>query len=750
MYLGMYRLRKISQPQEVFQYGQNVYPPLRNVEQRVNRLPRPRSDMLGRDELLRTLQAELQHQRLLTLTGPGGAGKTRLGIELAQRHFVRVADCAYMVELGSIHSADDIPHAVAQGIDLTLLPDDNATRQLVAYLAPRSCVLLLDNCEHLLDDCANLVDRLLNECARLTVIATSRAALEIEGERVCRVPMLAAGADGAAVELFMRKSATQSAVPIDINANGHLVAEICERLDGLPLAIELAAARTRSLPIADLHRILHRRLDALTPRRAGRAAGARTLGDVVAWSFDLLTEQEQSVLCSLSIFQGGFSMQDISPVLDVDEDDAHELIDTLVAWSLLEVRTSEAGDLRFRMLFSIAQFASDKLAGGQQGDQLRNRHLEHFCELAERGRHPFILHPALIRRHQQEHLNLRAAAEWAIAQDRPERAARIATGTVITLDALGGHQRGMRWSRAVSGIDNLDGEVVFNALVTEAYLFGIEGDLESQSRCASEAVEKCGSRPFNLLPVAQCLKALHYMTFDPEQARQLFMQSLASAAATATPEVNGMFCGMHLSWLDILCERTSEVLKYTAPFPGSMAVLTRVLAHLMRSEIALARDEIEKGEAGVLDEWHHFLDIGRAQIDIAAGDLRKAAVCLTQSALADSGLRRWQDGDYLISFAVLHEASGNPDTALEIVGSCRSRHALTQGIALRLKQRLMGWPQQYDSVKSLEWLQQVYSRGNAERFTSVQPMLLQREVDYWNQWLKQAEYESGEHGNRTV
>ncbi len=733
-YLGIYRLRKISQPQAVYQYGKHAFAPLRNVEQRVNTLPKPRAAILGRDTLLQSLHSDLQQQRLLTLTGPGGVGKTRLGIELAQRYFDRVADSAYMIDLGSINHAGDISHAFAQAINLTLLPEGDSVRQIIAYLAPRTSVLLLDNCEHLLDDCADIANRLLDGCASLTLIATSRAALEIEGEQVCRVPVLPAGPESAAVELFIRKASSQSAVPIDIGVNRALVAEICERLDGLPLAIELAAARTRSLPIADLHRKLQKRLNALTPRRARRTAGAQTLSDIVAWSYDLLSPHEQAGLCALVVFQNGFSMQDVAPVLAIDEEDANDLIDSLVSWSLLETQTTQTGELRFRMLFSIAQFASDKLAADPQADQLRDRHLEHFRKLAERGAHPFIPHPALARRHLHETLNLRAAAEWAIGRNRPEDAARIATGTVISLDSAGEHRRGMHWSRSIAGQDS---ETAFNALVTEAYLFGIEGELESQSRCADSAVALCAGRSFRLLPVAMCLKALYYMTVDPDQARRILKQSLASASQTATPEINAMFCAMHLSWLDILCGRTEQVLQYTAPFPGSMAVLTRVLAHLLRGEVEQAQNQIDRAEREAVDEWHHFHDIGRTQVLLADGRLVDAAMCLTESADADSGLRRWQDGDFLISFATLHEFHGNHTRALEIIDSCRSRHALTQGIALRVKQRLSGWPQDYQSEQSLQWLQQVYATGSAERYAEIQPALLKQEIESWREWLDQ-------------
>lgn len=311
------------------------------------------------------------------------------------------------------------------------------------------------------------------------------------------------------------------------------------------------------------------------------------------------------------------------------------------------------------MLFAIAGFVSDKL-DTVAAVTLRMRHAEHFCALAERGSHPFIPHPALARRHLLEQLNLRAAAEWAIVAERPAMAARIAAGTVITLDAAGEHRRGMRWSRCVAGGDD---EIAFNALVTEAYLYGIEGDLQSQSECASAALQLCANRSFNLLPVALCLQALHFMTFDPSRARQILQLSLGSAAKTATPQINAMFCAMHLSWLDILCGRTDEVLQYAAPFPGSMAVLTRVLAHLLRGDVEQAHRQIDSAEREFVDEWQHFHAIGRTQIYLAQQRLRDAVVCLTDVATADSGLRRWQDGDFLISFATLHERVGD-DTAM--------------------------------------------------------------------------------------
>lgn len=726
-YLGCHRLRKISEPQEVYQYGRQTFAALRNVITKICTIPASRNSVLGRSEQLTELAERLESNRLLTLTGPGGVGKTRLATELALRLFEHDFDGAYLVELAGVTREQDVAAEFARGLELTLLPDRSPVSQILALLDKRRSLLLVDNCEHLSHASAAIIDDLLRHCQTLSVIATSREALELDQEAVWRVPTLAPGPNSAATQLFLRIAQNRTNIVFDTPANRRQIDRICEQLDGLPLAIELAAARTRSLSLTQISdRLGNRQALALRSGRHARRKG--TLNDVVAWSHDMLDQQERTAFRRMAIFTGGFSLEDLPTIIEFSAADCLELVDALVSRSLLEAQATSTGALRMRLLNTIQAFACEQLEAAGETRQVAQRHCQHFVALAEQPRHPFLPDPESAHRHRAEYANLRAAADWAIEHAQPALAARIATGCVIEIDRNGQFENGIRWSRAVAGCDD---QTAFNARVTEAFLRGQEGNLATESRIAEQALAIAAQHRYRLKPVAISLAALASITTDPAAGVKQLKTAYTAAADSDQPLANRAFIDVHMATYDLLYRRPEKLLKRLSHYRGGMINYARLSALLLLNDLAGAADVVTAAQNDSADAWLHFNDLSHALYLIANTEWLDAAQVLVDAASRDSGLRRWQDGDFLVHFALLQSAAGDARRADFLIDNCRSRHGLIGANALALKQRLRQWPPQYDDAASLQWLAEHYAASATSRILARQPGLLSEEIQSW-------------------
>ena len=387
--LGEHRLKDLESPERLYQLGEGEFPPVKSLY-RVT-LPVPATPFLGRQREVVEVVGLLERDdvRLLTLTGPGGTGKTRLAIEAAAAASGRYPDGVCWVALAPLRDAALVVPAVAQAV--------GATDPVTAYIADRRLLLLLDNVEHLRDAAPEL-SHLLRSCPRLEILATSRELLQLTGEHTYAVPALGAG---DARELFLaRAGATGGEI-----ANGDVVEELCARLDHLPLAIELAAAGTRLLSPEELLGRLGQRLDLL---KGARDADPRqqTLRAMIAWSFDLLADREQVLFARLAVFAGGCTLEAAEAVCEADLDSLASLVDKSL------VRRSAD---RFSMLETIRHFALERLAERSDIHALHRRHALHYLALAERAE-PGLRGPAQRRwleRLELDHDNLRAALSWS-------------------------------------------------------------------------------------------------------------------------------------------------------------------------------------------------------------------------------------------------------------------------------------------------------------------------------------------------
>jgi predicted ATPase/DNA-binding CsgD family transcriptional regulator len=417
-------------------------------------LPHPLTSFIGRAQEIGEAQRLLAGTRLLTLTGAGGVGKTRLGQEVAASYLDEFADGVWIVELSALTDAALVPQAVATTLGVHEAPEQTLTLVLTAALAPRQLLLVLDNCEHLIDACATLAELLLRACPALRIMATSREALGIAGETTFQVPSLslgapsgaasasqgvaaddlaeaqAAGDTSEAVRLFVERA--QAAMPaFALTArNAAAVEQICQRLDGIPLAIELAAARVVVLSPDQIAARLGDRFHLLSGGSRTALPRYRTLRALLDWSHDLLDEQERMLLRRLAVFAGGWTLEAAESVCAVDGLGPDEILDPLsglVAKSLVAT-DEQAGEVRYRFLESLREYAAEKLREAGEEATLRARHVAWCLALAERAESHLdgTASDRWLGRLEHERENVRAALASCIERADAEIGLRLA------------------------------------------------------------------------------------------------------------------------------------------------------------------------------------------------------------------------------------------------------------------------------------------------------------------------------------
>ena len=393
--LGQHRLRDLSAPQHIFQVGGGAFPPLRTIDAFPGNLPLQVSSFVGRDRELERTAVALAECRVVTLTGVGGVGKTRLALQVAAEVLPRYSDGAWLCELAPLRDPTGVPDTIAALFDLVPRGGQTLEQALEEFLRGKELLLVLDNCEHLLQATAVLVEMLERSCPRLVVLATSREGLGIEGERMLVVPSLSAPgidagldavADADAVRLFVERG---QAVKGDFSLtqeNAASVGQLCRRLDGIPLAIELAAARLPAMNPAELARRLDRRFEVLAGGRRGAIERHQTLRAAIDWSYELATEPQRRLLARLTVFAGGCTLEAVEAVCagtPVEPDEVWELMAGLVSQSLV-VAEDYGLDTRYRLLETIRQYGEERLDEQSETAELRRRHAQYYADLTTR------------------------------------------------------------------------------------------------------------------------------------------------------------------------------------------------------------------------------------------------------------------------------------------------------------------------------------------------------------------------------
>ena len=461
--LGTFRLEGVVAEQHILQLGDGDHPPLRTDDTYRGNLPRRLGRLIGRNADLEIIHNALANFPIVTLVGPGGIGKTRLALAAAERADVDIRGGAWLIELAGNGSSSEVPRAVAGVLGVKESLGRTLTQSIVAALQSRRALLVLDNCEHLIDGAADLAHALAAGCPHVRILATSREGLGLRDEQVVVVAPLEPAGPG--VELFNERASAASRT-FDLSTSLDDVEEICRRLDGVPLAIELAAARAGSLSPADLVERLDDRLRLLSGGRRASVERHRTMRATIQWSYDLLTPPQQTMFRCLSIFAGAFDRVAAAAIVadsdldraGLDRVDVDDLLGDLVDRSMLIVESGPFGP-RFRLLETIRQFGAEHLSETGTTDVIAARHAQ-WCLDEVTNIRELLAGPAEIEgvaRLDELWPNLRAAIDWACAtEDRP--LARALVGPVAAEVYLRSRSEIGEWAERILAITPPDDE----------------------------------------------------------------------------------------------------------------------------------------------------------------------------------------------------------------------------------------------------------------------------------------------------
>ena len=634
--LGEHRLKDLRRPERIFQLTAPGLATntrlLRTLDLRMTNLPVSVSSFLGRDEQLAELATLLQSCRLLTLTGAGGSGKTSLAYHLTAEVLHDHPDGAWVVELGGITDPVQVASAVATGLQVLELPRRTLTDSIVESLRRRRLLVLLDNCEHLIDAVAELSATILTTCPGTKVLATSRESLGIAGEVTWRVPSLGAG---EAHQLFCER-ARQHRTDLILAPDDPVIAEICHRLDGIPLAIELAAAQVVAFTVEQIRVHLANRFRLLSMGTRTAPPRQRTLEATVNWSYELLNPSQRALLRRLSVFAGSFDLEGAEMVADADVVPA---IAELVRKSLL---TADSG--RYRILETIREFAARRLTESGDEADARSRLASYILDLAKRRRPGETA--VWLDRLMMEHDNVRSALEFS----SPDARLRLA-GAVFEFWYLRGHLSEGRKA--------------------------IEIALVRASRDAPE-------RAISMVE----LGALTYDQGEYEAARDILGQALALARSTGDSQATGR--GLHILGLVELV--TGNPVAAGACFKEALGIWQHLGDRSQEAEIfhqlgvlagarsdnktaqeLFARSLSLRRRAGLEDETQLTLTFAAA-VALASGELEKARGAMKESLELGRRLGDRRLAWSLDVCACLAATSGVPERALRLAGAALAMH----------------------------------------------------------------------------
>jgi predicted ATPase/class 3 adenylate cyclase len=694
--LGAHRLKDLQRSERLFQLVlpdlPADFPPLNALDVHLHNLPVQLTSFVGRERELAELKPLLLASRLLTLTGPGGTGKTRLALPLAANVLDRFADGVWLVELAPLADPTLVPNTVAAVLGVREQPGQPILDVLLDALRPKTLLLILDNCEHLIATCAQVAETLLRAAPNVHILASSREALGIAGETAYRVPSLplpdpvppgqpghprtrafdlAALARNDCVRLFVERAAAVSPSFCLTAKNAPAIAQISRRLDGIPLALELAAARTRVFPPHQIVARLDDRFRLLTGGSRTALPRHQTLLALIEWSHELLNEAERMLLRRLSVFAGGWSFEAAQAVCGEGLDE--EVLETLAHLadkSLIDVEAPmEAAEGRYHLLETIRQYARDKLLASGEAQRVRDRHLEYFVQFAEEAE-PHLRAAeqlAWLGRVEREHDNLRAALAWALESGKRENALRLAGALYYFWELRGYWSEGQKW--------------VDDALALSAG--------QQSGRATAGPVGESG--PPTREPTVLRAKALY------AAARMYFGAQLDMAGSrTLVEESLGLWREVGDKWWMAVALEHVAFVTFAEDFQTSTA--------RVEEGVALARE--------VQDRWPLGLCLGRlAYARAAVGDMAAARrMCEEYMAIARSVGDKSQLSMGLGAMAPFYWLEGNlaaaASIAEEALGEARAIGGVTQ-VFLSLFMLIFTACLQSDLAKAREYCVQV-------------------------------------------
>jgi len=678
-------------------------------------LPAQLTSFVGRRKEIDEIRRLLATTRLLTLTGAGGCGKTRLALQVASELVDRFTDGVWVVDLSPLSEQGLIPQTVAATLGVRETPGRSHRDALAEFLRPRHVLLVLDNCEHLIAECAQTVEPLLRAATKLHVLATSREGFGIAGEVVSRVPSLSLPAASElpasealleydAIRLFVERAGAVDAAFTVKATNAVTVAEICHRLDGIPLALELAAARLNVLSVDQISRRLSDRFRLLTGGSRTAVARQRTLEATIDWSYDLLSETERVLLCRLSVFPGGFTLEaaeDVCAGDGIDKDIMVDLLSHLVDKSLIIADAEAAGERRYRFLETVRQYGRERLVRSGDAERVRDRHLSFFIELVRRAE-PELQQAdqvAWLNRLQREHDNVRSALDWCLANpERGDTGLELAAALTWFWIKRGYFAEGRQWlERALAATESSE-RLRAKALNSISCMAVFQADYPTTLARADESIA-LGRKAGDLRTTAHSLFLQGVVAVQRAEREQI--ATLAAESQTAAVASEDLWIQAH----------PLELLGFVAVIDGHYdrgAQVFRDALELFRRSgdiWGVSRMLTNVGQVSVLQgnfAGARALAAEGIALSQELGDRREVALYLEIVAAAEAGqgdvaraARLWGASDRLL------ESVGSPlqpenamlrdryfDSAKESLGENPFQAALSEGRAMSLKEAI--------------------------------------------------------------
>ncbi|MBS1551613.1 MAG: tetratricopeptide repeat protein [Bacteroidetes bacterium] len=529
--LGVRRLKDMVQPVRLFQINseglQSEFPPLKTLDARPNNLPVQLTSFIGREKEINNVKSILSKSRLLTLLGSGGTGKTRLSLQTGADMIDEFENGVWITELASLQDPFLLPNAIAETLGLKEQPGMSMENILTEYLKDKQILLILDNCEHLIESCAVLAEKLLQYSPKLKMIATSREALRCDGEIIHKV--LSLDHPDPAKKISPKELAKYEAVRLFIERalavnpnfrvnddNAQALSQICFQLDGIPLAIELAAVRIRILTLEKICEKLNDRFRLLTGGKRTALPRQQTLKALIDWSYDLLSEQEKVLWRRLSVFSGGWSLNDAEEICSDDltvRDDMFELTNGLVEKSIILFNDNTE---RYKMLETIKQYGEEKLRNEGETEIFRTRHLNYYLNLCE-GAIPELSGPnakTWLNRFEDEYPNIQSALNWSYESKANEKGHRLANTMAKLWDIRGYFTEALNWLEKL--LKNTEGvsELLIANSKRQAGMFATQqGNNDIALRLLEESLN-IYRKTDDLIGISNCLNILGMIELD--------------------------------------------------------------------------------------------------------------------------------------------------------------------------------------------------------------------------------------------
>ncbi len=713
--LGAHVLRDVVEPMELWQLGDREFPALRSESERSN-LPFPPTRLLGRTDEVRRVRELLRDHRLVTLAAGGGTGKTRLAIEVGDQEVPHFPAGVWFVDLTEVAEDHQVAAKVAKTVGFELRSGE-PIEEAAVFIGRQRLLLVLDNCEHVIDGCAEFAELMLSTGGESRLLTTSREWLDVDGEHTYQVPVLdAQRVDSAAVALFVeRASSIDGSFELDEHNESDVIA-LCQRLDGLPLAIELAASRSVVFSPAELLAGLGDRFALLSGGR--RRQRRRTLEATIDWSYDLLPPEEQQVFASLGVFTGTFDLDAVALVCDLPPAGAVDIVESLIAKSLVVA----VGGGRFRLLETVKAYAEDRMVDAKQATTIRNRHFTFYAKLFGFPDFMGIVDVTRVGQLMNDAPNGLSAADWAEHnQDWPELA-RLLVGLSATLTQLGDpHGSLARLQRCEASLND---ETLISKLRHSQFFHLMQ--LADWVGYVNLARLQCESDDPDAAASGYFAWSLIFARHDPGRAMKLIDQGAALRAQSDLDDHG----------LEELCYRsyvviqqgdlpTAEQLAHEALSAAAAANVLNLgvgLAHWTIAVCAWARgdfDEVRRRAQadGPLDHAFTKDPLGLSGVALFAalaelgdGDPERSAELVRDFALvADTGRMALEANDALVLLALLSLNEADVDTARRLVMNTGSLRSPTSTAIAQQTARRLGINEELESTylrrsRDLDWL----------------------------------------------